>query len=87
MKSVNVVCVNWGTKYSPDYVERLYKMVKINTTLPFKMYCLTDNPDIYRGHIIGVKLEPGFEGWWNKSNYLRTKFYRQANIYILTLML
>ena len=71
MKSVNVVCVNWGTKYSPDYVERLYKMVKINTTLPFKMYCLTDNPDIYRDHIIGVKLEPGFEGWWNKMQLFK----------------
>ena len=27
MQNVNVVCVNWGDKYTPEYVMRLYEMV------------------------------------------------------------
>ena len=46
MTHVNVVCVNWATKYSAEYVERLFQMFKRNTTHEFKMYCLTDAPEI-----------------------------------------
>ena len=71
MEKVNVVCVNWGIKYSPEYVTRLYQMVKKNTTHDFQMFCLTDNPDIYPDEITGIKLKPGFEGWWNKMQLFR----------------
>lgn len=71
MKNVNVVCVNWGTKYSTDYVERLFQMVKRNTTHEFKMYCLTDAPEMYSNDIIGIKLNPGYESWWNKMQLFR----------------
>lgn len=71
MGNVNVVCVNWGNKYSIEYVERLLQMVRRNTSHEFKMYCLTDNPEAYTGDIIGVKLIPGFEGWWNKMQLFR----------------
>ena len=71
MKNVNIVCVNWGTKYSPDYVLRLYNMIKKHTNRTFKMFCLTDNPDIYPDEITGIKLKPGFEGWWNKMQLFR----------------
>ena len=26
----NVICVKWGTKFGPEYVNRLYKMVEKN---------------------------------------------------------
>lgn len=71
MNTVNVVCVNWGTKYSSEYVERLFQMIKRNTTYKFKMYCLTDNPEMYNNGIIGIKLIPGFDGWWNKMQLFR----------------
>ena len=29
-----VICINWGTKYGPDYVNRLYGMVARNITPP-----------------------------------------------------
>lgn len=38
-----VICMKWGTKYPAQYVNRLYKMVKKNLTLPFQMVCLTDD--------------------------------------------
>jgi hypothetical protein len=39
------ICINWGTKYGADYVNRLYGMVARNTTPPFTFTCFTDNSD------------------------------------------
>lgn len=39
-----VLCMKWGTKYSPDYVNRLHRMVQRNLTLPFRLVCFTDDP-------------------------------------------
>lgn len=38
-----IVCINWGTKYGPDYVNRLYGMVARNVTPPFSLTCFTDS--------------------------------------------
>ena len=38
-----IICMKWGTKYGPEYVNRLYNMVKRNLTLDFEMVCLTDD--------------------------------------------
>ena len=40
----NVVCIKWGTKFSSEYVNRLYRMVKKNITIPYRFVCFTDNP-------------------------------------------
>ena len=40
-----VICMKWGTKYGPEYVNRLYAMVSRHLTLDFQMVCLTDNAD------------------------------------------
>lgn len=64
---VNVVCVNWGTKYGTEYTHRLYNMIKRNTTKEFKFHVLTDQVGIYDKHpYITVPLDVGFTGWWNK---------------------
>tara|TARA_B100001778_G_C18491997_1_gene585505 strand:- start:244 stop:957 length:714 start_codon:yes stop_codon:yes gene_type:complete len=39
----NVVCVKWGTKYSADYVNRLYGMVQRQLSLPHRFVCLTED--------------------------------------------
>lgn len=62
---VNVVCVNWGTKYPKEYTERLYNMVKRNTTKDFRFFVLTDQY-VYKSPIEVAPLHTGFEGWWNK---------------------
>lgn len=41
----HILCMKWGDKYGPEYVNRLYAMVRKNLTLPFEFVCLTDNPD------------------------------------------
>lgn len=38
-----VLCMKWGTKYGPEYVNRLYAMVKRHLTGAFQFVCLTDD--------------------------------------------
>lgn len=40
---VNIICMKWGTKYGPEYVNKLYGMIKRNITLPFTLTCFTDD--------------------------------------------
>jgi hypothetical protein len=41
--TVNIVCMKWGDKYGPDYVNKLYDMVSKNLTKNFRFICFTDN--------------------------------------------
>ncbi|MBE7629175.1 glycosyltransferase [Tenacibaculum piscium] len=38
-----IFCMKWGTLYGPEYVNRLYAMVKKNLSYDFKMVCFTDD--------------------------------------------
>jgi hypothetical protein len=40
-----IICMKWGTKYGPEYVNRLYTMVRRHLTGDFRFVCLTDSPD------------------------------------------
>lgn len=61
----NVVCVNWGTKYSTTYTDRLFNMVSRNTNHDFDFYVLTDQTDRYPRYKT-VELNTDEVGWWNK---------------------
>ena len=39
----HVVCMKWGTKYGPEYVNNLYGMARRHLTGPFSFVCLTDD--------------------------------------------
>ena len=57
-----VICINWGTKYGPNYINRLYGMVARNITPPFTLTCFTDHPGGIRSEVNAVPLpELGFE--------------------------
>jgi hypothetical protein len=45
-----VICINWGTKYGPPFINRLYGMVARNITPPFSFTCFTDS-------VVGVRTE------------------------------
>ncbi len=51
----NVICIKWGTKFGPEYVNKLYKMVERNLTLPHRFVCFTDNAE---GIVEGVEIRP-----------------------------
>ncbi|MEO0991568.1 MAG: glycosyl transferase [Pseudomonadota bacterium] len=46
-----VICINWGTKYGPAYINRLYGMVARNITPPFRFVCFTDAVDGIRPEV------------------------------------
>ncbi len=49
----NVICIKWGkTEYSPDYVNRLYGMLKRNTQYDIRFFCFTDNAEGFCDGII-----------------------------------
>lgn len=64
----NVCAVNWGNKYSVDYTQRLYNMVKRNTTYEFNFYVLTDDVTRYDKlpHINAVEIDTDDTSWWCK---------------------
>jgi hypothetical protein len=43
---INFITLKWGTKYGPEYVNRLHNSLKIHYKKPFKFMCITDD---YRG--------------------------------------
>lgn len=40
---ISILCLKWGDKYGPEYVNRLYNQCKEFINLNFKFYCATDN--------------------------------------------
>ncbi|MCA1444406.1 glycosyl transferase [Ensifer sp. IC4062] len=53
-----VICINWGTKYGPPFINRLYAMVARNITPPFTFTCFTDNRSGLRPEILCEDLPP-----------------------------
>lgn len=49
---VNVICMRWGTKFGPEYPNRLHAMVARHLSLPHRFVCMTDDP---------IGLAPGIE--------------------------
>ena len=61
-----VLCLKHGTKYSSDYVNRLYNMVKRNCSLDFEFVCLTDDDTGINKDIKILSIPRGLSGWWCK---------------------
>ncbi len=47
----NVICMKWGTKYGPEYVNRLYAMVRRHLSGDFRFVCLTDDRQGIRAEV------------------------------------
>ena len=83
---MNFACVCYGTKYSLEYVQKLYNMVQRNTTVDHKFYCFTDRTDSHewlKGDII-VKQFPmvDLKGWWNKMQLFHPGILEGDTLYM-----
>ena len=74
----NVICIKWGTKFGSEYVNRLYRMVEKNLSLPHRFVCFTDDSDGLDAGIEVRKLPPyedntaiGDKGWRKLSLFNR----------------
>ena len=54
----NVLCLKWGTLYSAEYVNRLYRDVKVHLHGPFRFVCATDDPSGLAEGVEAVPLPP-----------------------------
>ena len=43
MSAQTVICLKWGTRYGPEYVNRLRRMVLANSERPLRFVCITDD--------------------------------------------
>jgi hypothetical protein len=69
-----IVCVRWGTKYGPEYVNRLYAMVARHLSPPFRFVCLADTAAGLRREVeyfelpeLGCAHPVGTMGKWRKQ--------------------
>ncbi len=69
-----VICINWGTKYGPRFINRLYAMVARNITPPFTFTCFTDSRDGIRPEVlcedlpaIPIDIPKTRRGMWPKA--------------------
>lgn len=51
----NVICMKWGDKFDANYVNRLYRMVEKNLTVPHRFVCFTENAE---GLDKGIEVRP-----------------------------
>jgi hypothetical protein len=76
-KSANVVCMKWGNRYAPEWVNRLYAMVARNTTWSIRFVCFTDDPAGIRREVEcqplpPVRIDPRAGGkYWPKLGLMR----------------
>jgi hypothetical protein len=53
-----IICINWGTKYGPTYINRLYSMAAQNITGDFRFVCFCDDETDIREEIECQPLPP-----------------------------
>ncbi|MEO0810058.1 MAG: glycosyltransferase [Pseudomonadota bacterium] len=63
-RQVNIVCMKWGDRYGPEWVNRLYGMVMRNTSWDVRFVCFTDDD---RGIRDEVECQPMPEVDFDKS--------------------
>ena len=78
---INFVCVNWGLKFKPLYVQNLYNMVQRHLTVPHQFILFTDRVKFHKT-ITGPNFEirklpfEEYKGYWQKL----TLFSPEANL-------
>lgn len=65
---IKIVCLKWGDKYGPEYVNKLYNSINRNCTLPFDLHCFTDDPSGINKDVVTHELPYSntVASWWNK---------------------
>lgn len=41
---INIVCFKWGSKFTPEYVNKLHNMINRHVTIPHNFICYTEDP-------------------------------------------
>jgi hypothetical protein len=77
-----VCCVKWGTKYPPDYVNRLRSMVARHFPGPHEFVCLTEDAAGLDREIRTLSLPDHLTGFWNKISLFRRDLFEPGRTVI-----
>lgn len=78
---LNVICLKHGTKYGPEYVNKLYNMVQRHLTVPHRFVCFTDDAT-QLNPLIEVRLLPvdsRYTGWWWKPHIFKKGHFSDSD--------
>ena len=75
--TVNILTLKWGTKYGPEYVNRLYGGVRRHLELDFRFLCFTDDASELRPEV-EVHPIPDFDvpPAWQRTPWLKLALFR-----------
>ena len=77
---LNVICLKHGTKYSSDYVNRLYNMIERHLTVPHRFVCFTDDPtDLNTAIEIRMLPDNHLQGWWWKPYVFKKDHFPEGD--------
>jgi hypothetical protein len=78
---LNVICLKHGTKYGPEYVNKLYNMISRNLTIPYRFVCFTDDATNLNQKIEIKKLpeNKNFNGWWWKPYIFKKEHFADGD--------
>lgn len=71
----NVVCIKWGVKYGPEFVNILRAMVERNLSFPHRFICFTEKSTGLRNDIEVMPLTENLTGWWHKVTLFKPTLF------------
>lgn len=87
MQNKTIVCLKYGTKYSSEYVNKLYSMVQRHCSYNHKFVCLTDDTSGLKSDITTISLQThkDIHGWWYKTFLFDPKLGLEGSILFIDL--
>jgi hypothetical protein len=63
--------------YTPDYVSKLYRALKKNSTIPFEFICISDNKNIEADVILPYNHHSNIKKHWHKLKFFSPQYGNQ----------
>lgn len=82
---MNFVCLKWGTKYSAEFVNKLYGMIRRHYPAA-ELYCMTEDPSGINERVRIIPLpDDNLEKWWWKIYLFNEEWMTLDNAVFLDL--
>jgi len=76
---INILTLKFGTKYGPEYVNRLYAGISRNTTCDFNFICYTDDASGLIEEITVREAARPIKTHWDKLEFHRRGFVKEGS--------
>lgn len=83
-QKATVICLKWGDRYGPEYVNRLYAMVRRNTERDLRFICITDDTAGIRSEVETRPMPPFDLPETFRNKGFRRMFLFKESLYDLT---